>query len=499
MRKCNIQVQVFFLFFFNIICFAQVSAGHQDSILAELKKIKENNKLLKTKDSIRTSILKDELDNIINPKSKELEKYKSELKRIRTNDSLGIAVQKEKINALRKKVKPYPVTLFGRNIFNIYGNLGPYSAYDRAQTAEHHIQQIYSQKIYVKDSLKSQINRDYIDILYAGKIITSIGEEDALWENASQDSLAKRYLSDIDAHIVSSRKDHALENLTSNWLTALGIIVTFFVLVFFINKLFRRLIKKLILWKTIDKSGLKIKNYQFLSPRKFRFLIIKILTWIRILIVLTLVYVALSIIFGIFPATIPWAYSLAHWIWEPMKEVGWSVYHYLPNLFRILLFLVIGRYANKLLRYFSIEIKRGNLKIRGFHTEWATPTYKLLRICLIAFTIIIVFPFLPGSDTSAFRGISVFFGVLISLGSSSAISNTIAGFIITYMRPFKEGDWIKINDEIGEVIEKSALVTRLRTINNEDVTVPNSMILTNKTTNYSFFFTRESAYCSYYS
>ncbi|WP_165601765.1 hypothetical protein [Chryseobacterium sp. CBo1] len=196
--------------------------------------------------------------------SKELEKYKSELKKIRTNDSLGIAVQKEKINALRKKVKPYPVTLFGRNIFNIYGNLGPYSAYDRAQTAEHHIQQIYSQKIYVKDSLKSQINRDYIDILYAGKIITSIGEEDALWENASQDSLAKRYLSDIDAQIVNSRKDHALENLTSNWLTALGIVAAFFLLVFFINKLFRRLIKKLILWKTIDKSGLKIKNYQFL-------------------------------------------------------------------------------------------------------------------------------------------------------------------------------------------------------------------------------------------
>ena len=96
-----------------------------------------------------------------------------------------------------------------------------------------------------------------------------------------------------------------------------------------------------------------------------------------------------------------------------------------------------------------------------------------------------IFPYLPGSDTSAFRGISVFFGVLLSLGSSSAIANTIAGFIITYMRPFQIGDWIKINDVTGEVIEKTALVTRLRTINNEDITVPNSMILTNKTTNYS--------------
>ena len=132
-----------------------------------------------------------------------------------------------------------------------------------------------------------------------------------------------------------------------------------------------------------------------------------------------------------------------------------------------------------------MEIQRGVLSIKGFHTEWAVPTYQLLRICLIAFTIIMVFPYLPGADTSAFRGISVFFGVLISLGSSSTIANTIAGFIITYMRPFKLGDWIKMNDVVGEVIEKTALVTRIRTFNNEEITLPNSMILANKTINYS--------------
>src|SRR5690606_21621801 len=113
--------------------------------------------------------------------------------------------------------------------------------------------------------------------------------------------------------------------------------------------------------------------------------------------------------------------------------------------------VVIFRYIIYAFRYFSLEIEKGDLKIRNFHPEWAKTTYQIIRITLIAFCIVFIFPYLPGSDTIAFKGISVFAGVLISFGSSSAISNTIAGFVITYMRPSKEGDWIKVGDDIGRV------------------------------------------------
>jgi small-conductance mechanosensitive channel len=98
---------------------------------------------------------------------------------------------------------------------------------------------------------------------------------------------------------------------------------------------------------------------------------------------------------------------------------------------------------------------------------------------------VVVWPYLPGSDSAIFQGVSVFLGILFSLGSSSAIANMVAGFVLTYMRSFKIGDRIKIGDITGDVMERTLLITRLRTIKNEDITIPNAMILNNHTTNFT--------------
>ena len=170
---------------------------------------------------------------------------------------------------------------------------------------------------------------------------------------------------------------------------------------------------------------------------------------------------------------------------EPIKNVGIAIIGYLPHLFYIVIIAVITRYVLKILRFFALEIERGILKIKGFHPEWAHTTYVLARMMLWVLALVIMFPHLPGSDSDAFKGISVFLGVLISLGSSSAISNAIAGIVISYMRPFQVGDWIKSGEIIGAVIEKNALVTRLKTINNKDITIPNSAILSGATMNFT--------------
>ena len=464
----------------------QVFSAQQDSVLLELKSIKEKNNLLKIKDSIRASIVKEELDNIVSPKSKELEKYKKELLKIKLEDSLRLAEQKSSIDKLRKKVNPYPVNLFHQTLFSVYSGLGPFSAKDRAVDAQKKIDELYAKKVYFKDSLKIQKSQEYVNIMYENDVITSISQEDALWEDVAQDSLARKYLSVISSSVGEARNSHTLENTALRWLMTIGIVIGFFVLAKLFRRFFGFLIRKIISRTSTESSkGLHFRNYEILSPRQLRILLIRLLKWFHIAVFFILFGTSVSLIFSIFPATEHWAYQLLHWIVVPLKDLGNSLFHYIPNLLRIAVILILGKYIDKLLRYFSIEIQRERLKIKGFHTDWANPTYHLVRICLIAFVIIMIFPYLPGSDTSAFRGISVFFGVLLSLGSSSAIANTIAGFIITYMRPFQVGDWIKVNEVIGEVIEKTALVTRLRTINNEDITVPNSMILTSKTTNYT--------------
>ena len=459
--------------------------AQSDSILIEFKKIKEKNTLLTLKDSIRAAIVKEELDNIVSPKSKELNQYKKELQKIKSEDSLRLAQQKATIDQLREDAEPHPVTFFHKTLFNFYSGLGPFSAKDRAINAQVQIQNVFDKKVYFQDSLKIQSSQDYLNIMYKDDIITSVSQEDALWMNMTQDSLAVVYRDIINSSIEESRINHTFESVALRWLTAIAIIIGFIALVYFVRKMFRWVIRKLVLNTEVENPGIKINNYQFINPRQLKVFLVKVLKWLHVLVFFFLLSVAISFIFSVFPATENWAYLLIHWILDPIKDLGKSLYHYLPNLFRIAVILLIGRYVDKLLKYFSSEIEKGILTIKGFHTDWAKPTYHLLRIFLIGFVLIMIFPYLPGSDTSAFRGISVFFGVILSLGSSSTIANTIAGFIITYMRPFQIGDWIKVNDVTGEVLEKTALVTRLRTINNEDITVPNSMILTNKTTNYS--------------
>ena len=113
------------------------------------------------------------------------------------------------------------------------------------------------------------------------------------------------------------------------------------------------------------------------------------------------------------------------------------------------------------------------------------PTFHIARFLLYAFMIAMIYPYLPGSDSGVFQGISVFVGLIVSLGSSTVIGNIIAGLVITYMRPFKMGDRIKLNDTTGDIIEKTPLVTRIRTPKNEVVTVPNSFIMSSHTVNYS--------------
>jgi small-conductance mechanosensitive channel len=134
---------------------------------------------------------------------------------------------------------------------------------------------------------------------------------------------------------------------------------------------------------------------------------------------------------------------------------------------------------------FFTGLERENLVINGFYPDWAKPTYNLLSLLIIALAIVIAFPYLPGFNSPAFQGVSVFLGVLFSLGSTSAIANVVGGIILIYTRSFQLGDKISIGDVIGDVIEKGLLVTRIRTPANRIITIPNSSLLNTNVINFS--------------
>ena len=195
--------------------------------------------------------------------------------------------------------------------------------------------------------------------------------------------------------------------------------------------------------------------------------------------------VAIPMLFSIFPETETLTITLLGYVWNPFRDIVLSVVGYIPKLFQIIVIWICFHYLLRLLRYFTREIESERLKIDGFYADWAQPTYLILRVLLYSLMLVMIWPLLPSSNSQIFQGVSVFIGLVLSLGSTSIVGNVIAGLVMTYMRPFRLGDYIQVGDTVGEVIEKSVLVTRIRTRKNEVVTIQNSSLMGSQTSNFS--------------
>ena len=267
--------------------------------------------------------------------------------------------------------------------------------------------------------------------------------------------------------------------------TALLIIIVQAVLIWLVWYLFSRLRNK------IEDSGkdkikpLTVKKLKLLTSRQIINIIQTVLRFLKYIITAIQLFLTVPIVFSFFPATRNLASTLFGYILTPLKNIAFGTIHYIPNLFTIIIIILITRYVLKGLKFFSLRIEKGRLVIPGFYSDWAAPTYRILQVLLWAFTVAIIYPYLPGSESRAFQGVSVFVGIIFSFGSSTAIGNLVAGFVITYMRPFKIGDRVQIKEITGFVVEKNLMVVRLKTHKNEYVTFPNILILGSSIINYN--------------
>lgn len=257
------------------------------------------------------------------------------------------------------------------------------------------------------------------------------------------------------------------------------------VLVKSVRAIFAALRSKIESWKGTLIKPLKVKDAEFLSEDRIGAFAVGVARIMNAFALLAIGYFYITVLFSFFTLTQTWAGTLIGYIVTPLWAAFRTFIAYLPNLFFILVTIYVTRLFIKFIRFVFDEIARGTLTINGFFADWARPTYKITRFLIIAFAGIVIFPYLPGSSSPIFQGISVFLGILFSLGSTSAISNIVAGVVITYMRPFKIGDRVKIADTVGDIIEKTLLVTRVRTIKNVEITIPNSMVLGSHIVNFS--------------
>ncbi len=410
---------------------------------------------------------------------------RSELDGDRAADSLRLAEQRRSIDSLRELTPGVPVVVDGDTLLLLYAERGGYSAFDRAAMTAEIVMQAGSDRSLRRDSVYLLDNEGFVDIMYGGKVLLSVTDKDALWEGVPRLELAERYVPLFASKIESLQEAHSFWQLVKRVVLFVVVLAALYLMFRLTNYLFRKL-RGRILRLTEDRlKSINIRDYELLNSRRLGRILIFCSNLLRYAILLIELILTVPLLFAIFPQTEALAMKIFGYILEPVKMVLKSVGEYIPNLFVIIVIWLCIRYIIKGLRFIANEIENEKLKISGFYPDWARPTFNIVRFLLYAFMIAMIYPYLPGSESGVFQGISVFVGLIVSLGSSTVIGNVIAGLVITYMRPYKVGDRIKLNDTTGNVIERTPFVTRLRTPKNEVVTIPNSFIMSSHTVNYS--------------
>jgi small-conductance mechanosensitive channel len=312
----------------------------------------------------------------------------------------------------------------------------------------------------------------------------SISKVDELWMGRSQLELATEYLEIIKAYIIKWIEEKSFSKQLTRLLYVVGISILLFVFILLIIRLSKKA-KSALINNEDWYNRLSINNYSLISKVYFDRITLFLLGFVKWSLISIFVYFYFVIAFELYPTTQYLTNHLLQIIHVPLKKFGITFLNYLPNLFVILVIYFLFRFLIKGLKFIFNDIKNEKLKIRGFYPDFASPTFKIIRSLLYIFMIVLIYPYLPASDSNIFKGASVFVGILISIGSSNALSNLIAGLLLTYMRSFRINDRIKIGDLSGDVIEKSLLNIKLRTPKNEEITIPNSTVLSSNTINFT--------------
>lgn len=377
-----------------------------------------------------------------------------------------------------------PVVFGTDTLFRLYGRLGPFTAESRAIALVERVRRV-ANVVADGDSLVVTERESLSEISVGDEVVMSVLDADAVPTGIERTELARRYAVLMQASIVASVKSKSLQSLLID--TGLAILATgALVLVLWLFTLvFPRLYARLDGLSLDRIPSIRLQNLELLSAARIAAAFQWAARVARVVATVIVFYIYVPLVLSFFPWTAPLSRRIVGLALRPFGNAWTSFVAYVPNLFYLAAGVIIIRYLLKLLHLVADAVRTGSITISGFYPEWVEPTYKIIRVLVFAFGAIVLYPYLPGSDSDAFKGVSLFFGVIFSLGSSGAVGNMMAGIVLTYTRAFQIGDRVKIGETTGDVLERTLLVTRIRTIKNVAITIPNGSVLGGQIVNYT--------------
>lgn len=378
-----------------------------------------------------------------------------------------------------------PVVLDGVELFRIRRRVLSLSPEERARAINARLARLaeaHSARPVPVTVLDGETSSD----LAAGEIIIMVvTDQDAAAEGKPRPLLARDLAGRINAALETRRAERSPRGILLGVLYALLATAAIVAVLFIFRRFFPLLYARIDSWRATGIPSIKIQSLEILTADRIASGLTLLARAARVVLTLLLFYFYIPLVFSFFPWTSGLADKLMDYALAPLSAIGTAVLACLPNLFFIAVIILVMRYVIKFTAFLFRELEKGTITLPGFYPEWSEPTFKIVRFLLIAFTAVVAFPYMPGSQSPAFKGVSIFLGVLFSLGSTSAVANVVAGVILTYTRAFTIGDRIQINDNVGDVVGKNLLATHIRTIKNVEITIPNSLVLGSHILNYS--------------
>jgi small-conductance mechanosensitive channel len=377
------------------------------------------------------------------------------------------------------------VTVGDQTLFPIRANLGPFSASERAIAASKRLADLAKEVSISPETITLDQHETSTDIVSGDMILTTVTENDAQAAGVPQVQLAQSDAQQIRTALAKVRAEYTYKSLIVGSLYALLCTLALVLLLVLIRVLARKLYVRIEQWHGTHIRTVRIQSLELISAERLTAIFLQAARAMRVVITILLFYFYIPLVFSFFPWTRTFGSTLLNYILSPISA-GWhSFVAYVPSLLVLFVIIFFAYFAIRVARFAFKEIERGTITWPGFYPEWAMPTYKIFQLLIIAFCLVIMFPYLPGSESAAFKGVSIFLGVLLSLGSSSAVANIVAGVILTYTRAFRMGDRVQIAETVGDVVGKTLLATTIRTIKNVHITIPNSLVLGSHIINFS--------------
>lgn len=376
------------------------------------------------------------------------------------------------------------VVLDGRPIFEVAGSASfPSSA--RAHAVRTRIVDIARNPAVRTDDIQAVPGEGRIDLRAGPRHLVAVVDADAKLEGLSLSDTAQVRLAQIRQAIDRYRAERSPGHTTRAIINS--VVVAGAACLALIGILFalRRLNNMFEMRYRTRIHSLTIQSFEVVRAEQIWRAVRGGVHALRLLLVGGLAYFTLVFVLGQFPSTRGLGTNLLSVIADPLVKMATAVIEYIPKLIFLLVLVLVIRYALKLMTVFSRAVAAGTVPVPGFDADWAQPTYHIMRALIILLALVIAYPYLPGSGSAAFQGLSIFAGLMLSLGASSAMASLIAGYTVTYRRAFRVGDRVSIGDLTGEVTEVRLMVTHLRTPKNEEIVVPNSLVLASHVTNYS--------------